>query len=130
MKNINKNNILIGLVAVLVIVLVFVLFGDKLKAKVGNGQGNGGEYSVVYATTGEIYVGQLSKYPNFRLTNVYLYQIVKDPTDPNKSNFQLQPLKEALWAPDYINFEKANIIFYGPLSAESEIAKKLAEQTN
>src|SRR3989338_9281481 len=125
MKNINKNNILIGLVAVLVIVLVFVLFGDKLKPKANSSQNY-----VVYATTGEVYVGQLSKYPNFRLTNVYLYQIVKDPTDPNKSNFQLQPLKEALWAPDYINFEKANIIFYGPLSAESEIAKKLAEQTN
>jgi len=125
MKNINKNNILIGLVAVLVIVLVFVLFGDKLKPKANSSQNY-----VVYATTGEVYVGQLSKYPNFRLTNVYLYQIVKDPTDPNKSNFQLQPLKETLWAPDYINFEKANIIFYGPLSAESEIAKKLSEQTN
>ena len=121
-QNIGKNTILLGLVVVLALGLVFSLFGDKLGVKKS-------DYSVVYLTTGEVYVGKLSTFPDFTLTDSYILTTAKDEKDPSKSNFQLNPIKEALWAPKVLHLMRDQIIFYGPISESSKIGQTLNTQT-
>ncbi|OGI78104.1 hypothetical protein A3C57_01775 [Candidatus Nomurabacteria bacterium RIFCSPHIGHO2_02_FULL_33_12] len=122
LENIKKNKVFIAIIVLLVIVLVYIGFFQNKKPL--NTAQNG--YSVVYVTTGEVYVGKLKVFPSFRMTDPYLYQVTKDAIDPNKTNLQVQPLKDAPWAPKYINFKRSNIVFYGPLEDSSKIAEALA----
>ena len=88
------------------------------------------EYSIVYLSTGEVYVGHLSTFPRLTLTDGYLFQAVPDPTDPKKSTFQLTPLKDALWAPQYLYLNPRNVLFSGPLSETSSMLKTLRNPVN
>jgi hypothetical protein len=119
----NKVKILIILVVVLAIGFVFVLFKQKL---VGMFVSN--DYSVVYLTTGEVYIGKLTTVPDLQIKDIYIFQVVKDEKDPTKNTFKLQPLSEALFAPQSLHLVKDNVVFYGPLSPDSKIAQTLAEQ--
>lgn len=116
---ISKRNIAIAAVLVLIVTVVG-FFGYKNYKKNG--------YSVVYLTTGEVYVGKLTTFPNLQLRNGYILQIVKDATDPTKSNFQLNPINEALWAPEVLHLNRENVVFYGPLLSTSKIAETIATQ--
>lgn len=82
-------------------------------------------YSMVYLATGEIYIGKLSTFPKFELNDAYLLQIVKDQADQSKSNFQLAPVKDAVWSPVKLYLNSKQIIFYGPISAGSKAAEAL-----
>lgn len=115
----SKKNIVI--VAVVVLVVAGAAFWVN-KTKRENA------YSVVYLTTGEVYVGKLRTFPDLELKDSYILQVTKDETDPNKNNFQLQPVNEALWAPKSIHFVKDNVVFYGQLMSNSKIAETLAAE--
>jgi|SRR3989338_1899266 len=115
----NKKNIIVAVVVVLIVVGVGFWMN---KTKGSNG------YSVVYLTTGEIYVGKLTTFPDFQLKDSYILQVTKDATDATKTNFQLQPINQALWATESINLVRDNVVFYGPLLGTSSIAKTLAEK--
>lgn len=82
-------------------------------------------YSVVYLSTGEIYIGRLSTFPKLVLTDAYLLQIGSDQADPNKKTFQLAPLKDAVWSPDKIYLNDEQVVFTASIRADSEIAKTL-----
>lgn len=107
-------------VVVLLVVLVYFININQ------QNKGNSGNYSVVYLSTGEVYVGRLSTFPQFKLTNSYILTTTKDTTDSTKSNFQLNPINEALWAPKYLNINRDQVIFYGPILKDSNIGKTLA----
>lgn len=112
----SKKNIVVVVIVVLVVVgLGFWI--NKTNKEAG--------YSVVYLTTGEVYIGKLTTFPDLELYNGYILQITKDATDPNKSNFQLNPVSQALWAPESIHLVKDNVVFYGPLMSNSKIAQTL-----
>src|SRR3989344_2957707 len=115
----SKNNVIL-LVVVVLVVVVAGLFGSKMNKERG--------YSVIYMTTGQIYVGKLSTFSDLELTDGYILQVVKYATDENKNNFQLQPINEALWAPKSMHITKDNVVFHGLLSETSSIAKTLAEK--
>lgn len=115
----SKKNIVI--VALVILVVMGVGFWVN-KANKNN------VYSVVYMTTGEVYVGKLTTFPDMRLSNGYILQVVKDETDETKSNFTLNPIKDALWAPETMHLIKDNVVFYGPLLATSKIAETLTAQ--
>ena len=112
-----KIVLIVLVVALLVVVAYFVFFNKPNK-----------DYSFVYLTTGEVYIGKLSVFPQLRLKNSYILAIGKDATDPTKNTFQLNPLKDTLWAPKYLNLNREQVVFYGPLEDNSSIAQKLAEQ--
>ena len=82
-------------------------------------------YSVVYLSTGEIYVGHLSTFPRLELRDAYLFLTAKDSVDPTKSNFQISPLSDTLWSPTTLYLNRRQVIFYGPLSETSKIAEAL-----
>ena len=113
------------LIKVVVAVAVLVLIGIGVWYKTRGAE----DYSVVYLSTGEVYVGKLSTFPELRLKDAYILVVTQDPADKTKNNFQLNPIKEALWAPKYMRLVRENVVFYGPLLPESKIAKTLAGQT-
>lgn len=119
LKNMNKKNI-----AIVVVLVLVVLAAGILKYKTTRVD----TYSVVYLATGEVYVGKLTTVGGMKLSNSYILQVTKDATDATKTNFQLNPINEALWAPQYLNINEKNVIFYGPLSPTSKIAETLTAQ--
>jgi hypothetical protein len=114
---ISKKNLVIIIVLVLVVLVAGVL---EYRMNHRN------DYSVVYLTTGEVYVGKLSVFPDLELRDSYILQVTKDATDPTKNNFQLQPVSQALWAPKVLHLIEKNVIFYGPILPTSKIAQTLA----
>jgi len=115
----SKNNIII--VVVLVLIVAGLGFWQYKESR-------SNQYSVVYLSTGEVYVGKLKTIPDLQLTEGYILQVTKDATDATKSNFQLNPLNQALWAPQSLHLIKDNVVFYGPLSPTSKIAETIAAQ--
>ncbi len=113
----NRKNVVV--IAIVVLVIVGVGFWFQ-KVNKDNG------YSVVYLTTGEVYVGKLTTFPDFQLKNGYILQVTKDEKDPTKANFQLQPVDQALWAPEVLHINQKNVVFYGPILSTSKIAQTLA----
>jgi len=116
-KNLSKRNIVIAVVVILVLVVIGLFI---YKTRMNDG------YSIVYLTTGEVYIGKLTTFPGLQLKDSFVLQVTKDPKDPAKNNFQLQPIKDALWAPKFINLTQKNVIFYGPLLETSQISQTLA----
>lgn len=82
-------------------------------------------YSVVYLATGEIYIGKLAIFPRLELDSAYILQVVKDEKDPAKSNFQMTPLSEAIWAPKTLYLNSKQVVFYGPVSETSKVAETI-----
>ncbi len=117
--NQNKWKI-VSLVVIVVLLVVIGYFTGVFKSN--------NDYSIVYLSTGEVYIGKLTTFPDLQLKDSFILQVIKDEKDSTKSNFQLNPIKDALWAPKSLHLIKDNVVFYGPLSPESQIAKTLAEQ--
>ena len=117
--NMSKNNIAIAVVVVLIVLGIGLYINKKSKDNT---------YSVVYLTTGEVYVGKLTTFPELQLKNGYVLQVTKDATDATKNNFQLNPISDALWAPQSLHFIKDNVVFYAPLMSNSKIAQTLTEK--
>ncbi|MCX6752715.1 MAG: hypothetical protein NTZ87_04440 [Candidatus Nomurabacteria bacterium] len=115
----SKRNIIIVVAVVLIILAVGFYFNKKSASN---------PYSVVYLTTGEVYVGELTTVPDLTLKNGYILQVTKDATDATKNTFQLNPISQALWAPKVLHLVKDNVVFYGPLMSTSKIAQTLAGQ--
>lgn len=115
----NKKNIVL-VVAVVLIVLGVAFFINK--------KNKGNDYSVVYLTTGEVYIGKLTTFPDFQLRDGYILVVTKDETDTTKNNFRLNPINQALWAPESIHLVRNNVAFYGKLLKTSKIAETIAAQ--
>ena len=113
--------------AVLICLALFVVPATKITNK---------PWSVIYLATGEIYVGQISKCPVFHLKGLqisgdsYILQVVKTPvegTEELQTNFQLTPIKEALWAPKKLYLNREQVVFFGPVSETSKVAEAVKE---
>lgn len=117
---ISKRNIIVVVVILIVGAIIFGFWQYKTK------QAN--VYSIVYMATKEVYVGKLTTFPDFKLTDGYVLTTVPDTTDPKKSNFQLTPIKDALWAPESMHFVKNNVVFYGLLLPDSKIVETITAE--
>jgi len=115
-----NKRMLVGIVVLVLIVVAGVFLYNKTNKEQG--------YSVVYVNTGEVYAGKLKVFNDLVLTDGYILQATKNEADPTKNNFQLQPIKDALWAPKEVHFIKDNVVFYGPLLPTSKIAETIAAQ--
>ena len=116
--SISKKNIVIAFVVLVMLGIGFLIYKNNKDVN----------YSVVYMTTGEVYVGKLSTFPNLELRDGFIFQVTKDVKDSTKTNFQLQPIKDALWAPQSMHLIKDNVVFYGELMSDSKIPETLAKQ--
>jgi len=112
----NKNLLIVFIIFILVAIMAIGIF---MKSRPQD------NLSVVYLSTGEIYVGKLSSFPSLSLTDAYLLQVIKDSSDPAKNNFQLAPLSEALWSPRVIYLNRDHIIFSGPMNESSRVVQAI-----
>ena len=108
------KTLIVGLVLLLIIAISFAFFGMRNKG-----------YSVVYLSSGEVYVGKLSTFPHFTLTGGYLIQATIDPADQTKKTFQLNPISDAIWATKYLYLNRSQVVFHGPLEESSKIGETL-----
>ena len=113
----NARTMKVTSVIVAVVVLAVAYFVLFVKQDSG--------YSVIYMSTGEIYIGHLSTFPRFTLADGYIFQVTPDSANPGKNTFQLTPFKEALWAPQYVHINADQVIFFGPLLESSNIYQTL-----
>ncbi|MFH1565006.1 MAG: hypothetical protein ABIC82_04105 [bacterium] len=133
-----KSLVIFCIVLILILAGAFALLKFK-KSDVKNEVSKQGEmikgknWSVVYLSSGEIYVARLS-YP-VSLSSLslpadsYMLQIVKgkDENGQDKSNFQLTPLNEFLWAPNDLFVNRDQVIFYGPIKEDSGVGKAIKD---
>lgn len=113
------------IIFIVVIVLLVVALGFYVYSELNISKK---PWSVVYLTTGEIYIGKVSSFPKFQIADAYILQVVKSPgeeTEEAKTNFQLTPLKDALWAPKKLYLNKEQVVFYGPVEETSKVAEAI-----
>ena len=115
----NKKYVWLGIVVVLLALCVSLkwAWSNKL-AK---------QWSVVYLTSGEIYVAHLRTFPKLSMQDAYLLQNVKNEKN-QQSNLQLFPLAEAAWAPTKLYLSYKQVIYFGPLDENSLAAKAIKEK--
>ena len=118
------------IIFIVVIVLLVLAFGFYVYSELNISKK---PWSVVYLTTGEIYVGKVSHFPKLQLFDAYILQIVTPPEakteegiqEKPKTSFQLTPLKDALWAPKKLYLNPKQVVFYGPIEENSKVAEAI-----
>ena len=129
----NSKKILITAVAVLIVITGFSIYSDRNIDKK--------PLSVVYLSSGEIYIGKIIKFPKLQIRDAYLLQVVKkvdENAEPQinaetgeiiqplpKTSFQLTPLADALWAPEKLYLNREQVLFYGPVKESSKVAETI-----
>jgi len=105
------------IIAIIVVILIIVI-GLAFAARTPSYN------SVIYLTTGEIYVGKISKFPKISLSDGFLIQTSAQGIGEGPS-IQLFPLSETVWGPEKIFINEDQVIFFGRLNEESNIAKTI-----
>lgn len=77
---------------------------------------------------GDLYFGRLSYFPRLALEDVYVVQAVSDPSSPDKSLYQVVPLKASVWSPDKIYLNYDNIVFIGEVGENSQVMQAINNQ--
>ncbi|MBI5732728.1 hypothetical protein HY967_02080 [Candidatus Jorgensenbacteria bacterium] len=111
----NKTNkILLVLVIVLFVVLIGFVGWREWFVKSNS-------YYAVYLRTGDIYFGQLVRFPYFGLKQVYLLQVNRD----NQQNpLSIQKFTRVFWEPeDYLKINRNEVVWMAKLQEGSQLAK-------
>lgn len=111
MKNVNK--ILVIIIVVLVLILGGIVAWQTWFA--------GPSYYAVYLRTGDLYFGELTRFPSFGLKHVYMLQV-------NAQNGQnpvsIQKFTNVFWGPeDSVKLNRDEVVWYTKLKPESQLVK-------
>ncbi len=111
MRNVNK--ILLTLVIVLLIVLAGAIVWQTWFGSIS--------YYAVYLKTGDLYFGQLSRFPSFGLSHVYLLQV----NAQNQQNpVNVQKFSNVFWGPeDFIKINRDEVAWYTKLKSDSQLVR-------
>jgi len=105
------SKILLVVVVVLIIALAGVFYWQNFK-KSDSG------YWAVYLSTGDMYIGKLSYFPRFHLSDVWFFQ----KTDDTKNPLSLTKFSQAFWGPgDDLYLSEKQIIWKNELSETSQV---------
>ncbi len=114
MKNVNK--ILVAVIVVLVLVLAGVVVWQTWIA--------GPSYYAVYLRTGDLYFGELSRFPSFELQHVYMLQVN---AQNNQNPISVQKFTNVFWGPeDSIKLNRDEVVWYTKLKSDSQLVKLIA----
>lgn len=105
------NKVLLVLVVILLAALAGVVYWQKI--------GFRGSYHAVYLETGDLYLGRLSKFSRYSLTDVYYVQ--RNP-DNSQQPLTLQRLDQVFWQPENkikLNHEK--VVWVAKLKSGSDV---------
>lgn len=111
MKKINIILLVAVIVLILILVGIFVwqmLFASK-------------PYYAVYMRTGDLYFGQLAKFPYFSLKNIYTIQV----NAQNEQNpLSIQRFKNVFWGPeDKLKINREEVIWIAKLNPQGQMAQ-------
>jgi hypothetical protein len=110
------NKVLIGVIVVLVVVLGVLLAWREW--------GSGPSYYAVSLRTGDLYFGQLTRFPSFGLKHVYLIQVNQNDT---KNPLSIQRFKNAFWGPeDFLRINRDEVVWMARLDPQGELAKLIS----
>lgn len=108
------NKILLGLVIVLLIALGVSSYWQK--------RSRTPVYSAVYMETGELYVGELVRFPRMILRDVWLLQKEGEP----QSVFGLSKFEHAFWGPkDEMIMNDEKVVWVAELKKDSEVVRAI-----
>ena len=112
MKN-RVNQILLGLVIILVLALVGILVWQRWMKEPS--------YYAVFVRTGDLYFGRLAYFPHFGLKGVYLIQV----NSQNQQNpFSVQKFSNIFWGPeDYLRINREEVVWIAKLRPDSQLAQ-------
>jgi hypothetical protein len=108
-----KYKIIIGLAVFLVVVLGAYIVWDKfLKEPV---------YYALYLRTGDVYFGQLTRFPHFGLKGVYFIQV----NSQNQQNpVSIQKFSNIFWGPqDFMRINRSDVVWMTKLKNDGQLAK-------
>lgn len=90
---------------------------------------NESPYVAVYLRTGDMYFGELSRFPRMKLKNAW--HLDRSLGEDNQPRLGLTPMRSVFWGPAetmYLNPQE--VVFWSPLRKDSDIAKALAGTGN
>ena len=83
-------------------------------------------YSVVYLSSKEIYIGRLHTFPKLFLSDAYVLQNAPAAAEGQPAgSLQLSPISAKAWGTDKMYLNPDQILFRGPLSEDSEAGKAI-----
>lgn len=111
MRNVNK--ILLAVAIVLLLILVGILVWQNWFSKP--------VYHAVFLRTGDLYFGQLSRFPSFGLSHVYMLQV----NSQNKDNpVNIQKFSNVFWGPeDFMKINRDDVVWYTQLKSDSQLVR-------
>lgn len=113
------NKTLLWVVIILAIILIALVLWQVLFAS--------SSYYAVFLRTGDLYFGQLTKFPSFGLTNVYTIQVTQDPQNP----LSVQKFSNLFWGPeDYLKINRDEVVWYTELSPTSQLNQLFTTNPN
>ena len=116
-----KKKIVIITIVIVVLAVAGVWFGIRLGKPL---DASLSKYSAVYLSSGDIYFGELSRFPYLRLRNVWFLQRGQD--GQSQPQFAVAPLKRAFWGPaDEISLNSRQVLFSTRLRADSPVVKAI-----
>lgn len=114
MKNVNK--VLVAVIIVLVLLLAGIIVWQAWLV--------GPSYYAVYLRTGDLYFGELSRFPSFGLKHVYMLQVN---AQSGQNPISIQKFTNVFWGPeDFIKLNRDEVVWYTKLKPESQLVKLIA----
>lgn len=114
MRNVNK--ILLAIVIVLVVALAAILvwqFWVKTPT-----------YTAVYLKTGDLYFGELTTFPYYGLSHVYMIQVN---AQDQKNPVSVQKFTNIFWGPeDSMRINPAEVVWSATLNPQGQLAQLIA----
>jgi len=106
----------------IIVIVVFVAIGAGVWMAIENANNPNGPspYSAVYLTSGDVYFGKLSWFPQPHLTDVWYLQ--RATGADGQTQVSVQPLKNVFWGPvNDITLNTSQILFTARLSNASQL---------
>jgi flagellar basal body-associated protein FliL len=105
---------------IVLVVLVAIGVGIWMAVSASKDPNGASPYSAVYLTSGDIYFGKLSWFPQPHLTDVWYLQRSTDAS--GKTQVSVAPLKSVFWGPmDEVTLNASQILFTTHLSNSSQL---------
>lgn len=105
---------------VIIVVLVLIAAGVWMAVAASKNPNGESPYSAVYLTSGDIYFGKLSWFPQPHLTDVWYLQRTTDAS--GQAQVSVAPLKNVFWGPmDEVSLNASQILFTTRLSNSSQL---------
>lgn len=114
MRNVNK--ILLAIIIVLVLALAGIVVWQVWFTTTS--------YYAVYLRTGDLYFGELSRFPSFGLKHVYMLQVN---AQNSQSPISVQKFTNVFWGPeDFVKLNRDEVVWYTKLKPESQLVKLIS----